>query len=165
MNERYLPIGSVVELKNGKKIMVIGYYSVEYDNDIVVYDYSGCAYPEGIMLKSSYCSFNHNDIKKVDFVGYVEDAYLKLNKTLNIIDNDLVIEDDIEEQKLDDNNVDLLEIEKLEPVNELESINYDTLESINYDTLESNKKEEKEKKEEFVIPHYEFDESGIIIKD
>lgn len=157
MNERYLPIGSVVELKNGKKIMVIGYYSVEYNNDIVVYDYSGCAYPEGIMLKSSYCSFNHNDIKKVDFVGYVEDAYLKLNKTLNIIDNDLVIEDDIEEQKLDDNNVDLLEIEKLEPVNELESINYDT--------LESNKKEEKEKKEEFVIPHYEFDESGIIIKD
>ena len=156
MNERYLPIGSVVELKNGKKVMVIGYYSVEYDNDIVVYDYSGCAYPEGIMIKSSYCSFNHNDIKKVDFVGYVEDSYLKLNKTLNIIDNDLVIEEVEEPQEEKFKNNDLIEIEELEPTNNFENISFDTLET---------PKKEEEKQEEFVMPHYEFDENGIIIKD
>lgn len=156
MKERYLPIGSVVELKNGKKVMVIGYYSVEYDNDIVVYDYSGCAYPEGIMIKSSYCSFNHNDIKKVDFVGYVEDSYLKLNKTLNIIDNDLVIEEVEEPQEEKFKNNDLIEIEELEPTNNFENISFDTLET---------PKKEEEKQTEFVMPHYEFDENGIIIKD
>ena len=42
MNIRYLPIGSVIKLKNNNKsIMITGYYSVEYARDLEIYDYSG----------------------------------------------------------------------------------------------------------------------------
>ena len=92
MKESYLPIGSVVVLKNNKKVMVIGYYSVEYADDIVVYDYSGCAYPEGLMIKSSFCSFNQNDIKSVEFEGYKADEYVKLNNNLITIDTELEVD-------------------------------------------------------------------------
>ena len=41
MNIRYLPIGSVIKLKNNNKsIMITGYYSVEYARDLEIYDYT-----------------------------------------------------------------------------------------------------------------------------
>jgi len=147
MNERYLPIGSVVKLKNSNKlIMVIGYYSVEYKQDIIVYDYSGCAYPEGIMLKSNYCSFNHNDIKEVLFVGYKNEEYNDMNNKLNIIDDDLI--NDVE--KIDN------KVDKETKHNDFFSI--EEPEELKMDTIE-------EKEEEFVLPHYEFDDNGIIINN
>ena len=96
MNKRYLPIGSVIKLKNkDKSIMITGYYSVEYENDLEIYDYSGCAYPEGVMIKSSYCSFNQSDIKKVLFEGYKTVEYTNLTNNLNELDNE-IIENDAE---------------------------------------------------------------------
>ena len=51
MNKKYLPIGSIVKLKNKDVlIMVTGYYSVEYEENVMIYDYSGCLYPEGLMV-------------------------------------------------------------------------------------------------------------------
>ena len=132
MNKRYLPIGSVVKLKNNNKsIMITGYYSVEYVNDLEIYDYSGCAYPEGVMIKSSYCSFNQSDIKDVLFEGYKTEEYTKLTNGLNDIDNEI--------------------------------INSDTkyIESKN---IELDKIDNSNKKEDFVLSHYEFDENGVIIK-
>ena len=132
MNKRYLPIGSVIKLKNkDKSIMITGYYSVEYENDLEIYDYSGCAYPEGVMIKSSYCSFNQKDIKEVLFEGYKTEEYTKLTNDLNDIDNEI--------------------------------INSDTkyIESKN---IELDKIDNSNKKEDFVLPHYEFDENGVIIK-
>lgn len=91
MNKRYLPIGSVIKLKNNNKsIMITGYYSVEYANDLEIYDYSGCAYPEGVMIKSSYCSFNQSDIKEVLFEGYKTDEYKTLTNGLNEIDEEIM---------------------------------------------------------------------------
>lgn len=91
MNIRYLPIGSVVKLKNNDKmIMITGYYSVEYARDLEIYDYSGCAYPEGVMIKSSYCSFNQSDIKEVLFEGYKTDEYKTLTNGLNEIDEEIM---------------------------------------------------------------------------
>jgi len=132
MNKRHLPIGSVVKLKNNNKIvMITGYYSVEYANDLEIYDYSSCAYPEGVMIKSSYCSFNQKDIKEVLFEGYKTEEYTKLTNDLNDIDNEI--------------------------------INSDTkyIESKN---IELDKIDNSNKKEDFVLPHYEFDENGVIIK-
>lgn len=91
MNKRYLPIGSVIKLKNNNKsIMITGYYSVEYANDLEIYDYSGCAYPEGVMIKSSCCSFNQSDIKEVLFEGYKTDEYKTLTNGLNEIDEEIM---------------------------------------------------------------------------
>lgn len=146
MNERYLPIGSIVKLKNSnKKIMITGYFSVEYKNDIVVYDYSGCAYPEGMMLKSNYCSFNHGDIETVEFTGYKDDSYIAFNKNLSDADSEMLF-DEIDENK---------KIEEKEDVEPLISFEFDSLEE---------PEKEKPKEDEFKIPHYEFDENGIIIK-
>ena len=132
MNKRYLPIGSVIKLKNkDKSIMITGYYSVEYENDLEIYDYSGCAYPEGVMIKSSYCSFNQKDIKEVLFEGYKTVEYTKLTNGLNDIDNEIVNSDT---KYIESKNIEL-------------------------DKIDNNSK-----KEDFVLPHYEFDENGVIIK-
>ena len=46
----YLPIGSVVLLKEAsKKIMITGFASVSPDTGDKVYDYSGCVFPEGFV--------------------------------------------------------------------------------------------------------------------
>lgn len=91
MNKRYLPIGSVIKLKNNNKsIMITGYYSVEYARDLEIYDYSGCAYPEGVMIKSSCCSFNQSDIKEVLFEGYKTEEYKTLTNGLNEIDEEIM---------------------------------------------------------------------------
>ena len=91
MNKRYLPIGSVIKLKNNNKsIMITGYYSVEYARDLEIYDYSGCVYPEGVMIKSSCCSFNQSDIKEVLFEGYKTDEYKTLTNGLNEIDEEIM---------------------------------------------------------------------------
>ena len=103
MNIRYLPIGSVVKLKNNNKsIMITGYYSVEYARDLEIYDYSGCAYPEGVMIKSSCCSFNQSDIKEVLFEGYKTDEYKTLTNGLNEIDEEIMTGGEPQEIVLDE---------------------------------------------------------------
>ena len=69
-----LPIGSVVQLKNGQvKIMIINRYPL-YDNkgEIGYLDYSGCVYPFG-MTDNQACFFNQEDIDEVVFEGYKDD--------------------------------------------------------------------------------------------
>ena len=103
MNKRYLPIGSVIKLKNNNKsIMITGYYSVEYARDLEIYDYSGCAYPEGVMIKSSCCSFNQSDIKDVLFEGYKTDEYKTLTNGLNEIDEEIMTGGEPQEIVLDE---------------------------------------------------------------
>lgn len=121
MNIRYLPIGSVVKLKNNNKsIMITGYYSVEYARDLEIYDYSGCAYPEGVMIKSSCCSFNQSDIKEVLFEGYKTDEYKTLTNGLNEIDEEIMTGGEPQEIVLDE-----LDSDK-EKVNEVKSFKHYT---------------------------------------
>ena len=64
-----LPIGSVVKLKKGtKRIMVCGRIQSKVD-DNVIYDYSSCYYPEGIIDPKELFLFNNEDIDVVYFVG------------------------------------------------------------------------------------------------
>ena len=49
---KFLPLGAVVLLKNAtKRVMITGFCSIRKDdpNDKKIYDYIGCAFPEGIM--------------------------------------------------------------------------------------------------------------------
>lgn len=121
MNIRYLPIGSVIKLKNNNKsIMITGYYSVEYARDLEIYDYSGCAYPEGVMIKSSCCSFNQSDIKEVLFEGYKTEEYKTLTNGLNEIDEEIMTGGEPQEIVLDE-----LDSDK-EKVNEVKSFKHYT---------------------------------------
>ena len=56
MNDKLLPIGSVVLLKEAKKrLMIIGYYPtiISEEGNTTTYDYSGCLFPEGIIDSES----------------------------------------------------------------------------------------------------------------
>ena len=89
MEEKYLPIGSVVTVKDiNKKLMIIGYYSLEYKNSVKLYDYVGCSYPEGMLLKNNTFSFNHSDIISCDFLGYQDESFKVLNSNLNSQQNE-----------------------------------------------------------------------------
>ena len=73
MKKNYLPIGTVVLLKNAKKrIMITGFYVKPDKNKDVVYDYTGCLYPEGVISSDKNLVFNHEDIDKVYYVGFAD---------------------------------------------------------------------------------------------
>ena len=83
MEEKYLPIGTVCTINNyNKKVMITSYFSNEYNNGIVTYDYKGCVYPEGLLLPSRTVSFNHSDIVSVDYIGFKNNEFDALNNNL-----------------------------------------------------------------------------------
>lgn len=69
MEDKLLPIGTVVLLKGAtKKVMINGYYS-KTDKNNKIYTYNGCIFPEGFM-NNVFCLFDKSDIKKVLYLGY-----------------------------------------------------------------------------------------------
>lgn len=88
MEQKYLPIGSVCTIKGKtKKVMVTGYYSVSFNGNLKIKDYVGCAYPEGLLLPEATCSFNHDDIEQVDFIGYKNEEQKTFERLLDRITN------------------------------------------------------------------------------
>lgn len=68
--KEYLPLGTVVVLKNGqKKIMIYGRKQISIKTK-VEYDYIACLYPEGNINNDYRYLFNNEDIEKVFFRGY-----------------------------------------------------------------------------------------------
>lgn len=77
--EKYLPIGSVVLLKNGKKrVMVTGFAAtaLEAENPRM-YDYMGCLYPEGVISSDKNLLFDHNQIDQIYYIGYIDEEWKK----------------------------------------------------------------------------------------
>lgn len=94
MEERFLPIGTVVLLNGGKKEVMITSYCIFPTNMEIkdgkrvkaerkMYEYGGCIYPEGILDSNVSCAFNHNQIAKVLHLGYESDQQKELSKILN----------------------------------------------------------------------------------
>ncbi|MDR1638057.1 MAG: DUF4176 domain-containing protein [Clostridiales bacterium] len=73
MEEKLLPLGSVVLLKGGKKkLMVFGRLQIS-NEDQQLWDYIACLFPEG-NLGPEYCFlFNHVDIAEVIYPGYTDE--------------------------------------------------------------------------------------------
>lgn len=66
---KYLPLGSIVLLKNSKKrVMIIGYKSKVSGND-KVWDYSGCLFPEGVIDANKLFVFDDAQIERLFFLG------------------------------------------------------------------------------------------------
>ena len=87
--EKFLPLGSVVMLKGAsKRLMVTGFCTMAADDESgVMYDYSGCMYPEGVISSDQTALFNHDQIEKVYHLGLVDEEEksfkIKLNQLLN----------------------------------------------------------------------------------
>ena len=86
-NSKYLPLGTVVMLKGGKKrLMIIGYYMAANDNRTKLFDYAGVLYPEGLLSTDQTALFNHDQIQTIYNVGYSDDEdkafKIKLNQLI-----------------------------------------------------------------------------------
>ena len=93
IGEKFLPIGTIVLLKGGKKeLMIISYCIIPagevYDKNGKVevgdtmFDYGGCVYPEGMITSDQLFAFNHDQIDKVLYMGYETDKQKEISKVL-----------------------------------------------------------------------------------
>ena len=88
MEGKYLPIGSVVMLKSAtKRLMITGFCAVSKENPNIVFDYSGCIFPEGIVSSDQTALFNHEQIDKIYFVGLKDEEEKTFKEQLNNIVN------------------------------------------------------------------------------
>ena len=75
--DKYLPIGSVVLLKNGtKRVMIYGRKQIHIETG-KEWDYLACLYPEGNINEDFMYLFNHDQIDKVYYLGYRDDEEVK----------------------------------------------------------------------------------------
>lgn len=82
---KYLPIGTVLVLKeSNKKVMIIGFLGVDKDNSKILYDYIGCLYPEGMLDSGKNLLFNHDQINKIYHFGYCDNEEKEFKKNLII---------------------------------------------------------------------------------
>lgn len=101
MKEKYLPIGTVVTLKGGKKkLMIIGYCPVEKEKT-QMYDYSGCLYPEGMIDSNQIPLFNHDQIETIHFEGMQDEEQKQNNEKLKQLVNGMT---NLKEVKLPEEN-------------------------------------------------------------
>lgn len=87
INEKFLPIGTVVLLKNNPKKLMISSYLIfstgENSESNKMFDYGACPFPEGIIDSQYAVGFNHDDILEVVHLGLEDDDQRKLNEILN----------------------------------------------------------------------------------
>lgn len=81
--EKYLPIGTVVMLKGGKKrAMITGFCTISGEDQTKVFDYSGCLYPEGLLSSNQTLLFNHDQIEKIYHLGLVDEEEKQFKQKL-----------------------------------------------------------------------------------
>ena len=81
--KEYLPIGSIVKIRNSdEKIMITG-FCVQRDKSKKPMDYRGCNYPEGMIDNNDYLVFNNIQITEVIHKGYESEEEKEFKKRLN----------------------------------------------------------------------------------
>lgn len=87
MNEKfkkYLPLGSVVLMKDAKKrVMITGYAIKTPESGEKIWDYMGCLYPEGMISADKNLVFDHKDIYKIFAIGYSDDEQKSFMRLLD----------------------------------------------------------------------------------
>lgn len=74
----FLPVGSVVRLKNGiKRLLIVGRCQVNSETN-ELWDYLGCLYPEGILGEDMNFLFNSSDIDEICHRGLEDEEEQKL---------------------------------------------------------------------------------------
>lgn len=77
--KNFLPIGSVVLLKDAsKRLMICGRIQMRTDKgERKLYDYCGCLYPEGMLDPERTFLFNNEDIDKLFYMGMQDEEEFK----------------------------------------------------------------------------------------
>ena len=86
IKEKFLPIGTIVLLKDGnKKVMITSYLIFPSGNaeNKNMYDYGGCTYPEGVIDSKLGVGFNHDQIAEIVHMGLEDDDFIEFKNTLN----------------------------------------------------------------------------------
>ncbi len=88
LRKKYLPIGSVVLLKDSqKRIMIVGVKQKQADSD-KVWDYSACLYPEGLLDPDKLYLFDTEQIARLYFIGLQDGEGLAFLNWLSQQDGD-----------------------------------------------------------------------------
>ena len=70
IEQKFLPIGTVVLLKGAdKKIMITGFGILD-DVEHKIYEYMGCLYPEGFISVENNLVFDHEQIAEICALGF-----------------------------------------------------------------------------------------------
>lgn len=95
----FLPIGSVVLLKNStKRVMIIGVLQQQTRDDgkKVIWDYSGCYYPEGYMGADKCFLFDTDQIEKIYAVGYQDEEQFAFKERVDQLRGQLLEQEEQE---------------------------------------------------------------------
>lgn len=85
--KKFLPIGSVVLLKDStKRVMIVGVKQKQADSD-KVWDYSACLFPEGILDPDRLFLFDSDQIERLYFIGLQDGESLAFLDKLNHLGN------------------------------------------------------------------------------
>ena len=80
----YLPIGSIVRLKNGiTKLMIIGYCKLIKEDQTKINDYVAVTYPLGLTSMNKLIAFKKDDIDVVITEGIKDEEYKQLIELMN----------------------------------------------------------------------------------
>ncbi len=106
MEEKFLPIGTVVLLKGGsKKVMITGFCSIDAEEPDVVYDYNGCIFPEGYLKSDQTCLFNHDQIAQIFFKGYEDEESKTFHEQLLNLEKELPTDTNAPKDEIETINV------------------------------------------------------------
>ena len=83
---KFLPIGSVVLLKDStKRVMIVGVKQKQVDSE-KIWDYSACLFPEGIVDPDRLYLFDAEQIDKLFFIGLQDGESMQFLEMLNSMD-------------------------------------------------------------------------------
>ncbi len=94
IENKFLPIGTVVLLKGGKRELMINSYCIMPSGDVYdkngkvdvsgqMFDYGACFYPEGMVTSDQMFAFNHEQIARICHMGYKTPQQEEISKMLN----------------------------------------------------------------------------------
>lgn len=86
---KYLPIGTIVLLKDAtKRVMITGFVITPDEDKTKVFDYSGCLYPEGVISSQQTLLFNHDQIERIFHLGFYDEEEKEFkNKLIEYLNN------------------------------------------------------------------------------
>ena len=83
IKEKYLPLGTVVRLKDATKcIMIVGFCTAVAEDPENIRDYAGCLFPEGVLSSDMNLVFDHNQIEEIIYIGLDNDEHNLFNSRL-----------------------------------------------------------------------------------
>lgn len=84
IEDKFLPVGTVVRLKEATGCLMISGFCVTKDGDSTkIYDYLGCMYPQGMIAQDTNFLFDHSQIDEVLFKGFVDHQEIDFKVKLN----------------------------------------------------------------------------------